>query len=147
MIKAIFPEIVDMNFPIQAVFHNCVIVSIKKAYPGHAKKIIHGLWGLGQLTYTRVVIVVDHAIDVQNLDEVSWWVFNCFDPPRSFVIAEGPLDALDHASNFEKVGSKFGIDATKPWPEEGRTRPWPDDIKMDSPTLARVTQRWKEYGF
>lgn len=146
IIRTVFPEVVDLNFPVEGVFHNCVIVSIKKAYPGHGKKIIHGLWGLGQLMYTRVIVVVDHSIDVQNLSELSWWVFNCFDPPRSFVLADGPLDALDHASNFEKYGTKFGVDCTPPWPEEGRTRPWPLDIRMDKGVVDLVTRRWKEYG-
>ncbi len=146
MMRAIFPEMIDMNFPVDAVFHNCVIVSMKKAYPGHAKKIIHGLWGLGQLMYTRSIIVVDETVDVQNLHEVIWWVFNCFDPPRSLVLSEGPLDALDHASNFPKYGVKVGIDCTKPWPEEGRTRPWPDAITMDSAMIKQVTEKWKEYG-
>lgn len=147
MIKTLLPEIVDMNFPVEAVFHNCVIVSIKKSYPGHAKKIIHALWGLGQLMYTRTVVVVDDKIDVQNLREVAWWVFNCFDPPRSFVVAEGPLDALDHASNFPKYGMKIGLDATRPWPEEGRTRPWPDSIEMDAQVMDLVSRRWRDYGF
>jgi 4-hydroxy-3-polyprenylbenzoate decarboxylase len=147
MIRLVLPEIKDMNFPVEAVFHNCVIVSIKKAYPGHAKKVIHALWGLGQMIYTRTIIVVDETIDVQNLKEVAWWVFNCFDPPRSFVFSEGPLDALDHASNVEKYGVRVGIDATKPFPEEGRTRAWPDDIKMDEGVVQQVLRRWGEFGF
>lgn len=147
MIRMVLPEIADMNFPVEGVFHNCVIVSIRKAYPGHAKKVIHALWGMGQLMYTRTIIVVDHGIDAQNVGEVAWWALNCFDPPRSFVLSEGPLDALDHASNQEKYGTKFGIDCTKPWPEEGRTRPWPDDIRMDPGIVEQVTRRWRDFGF
>lgn len=147
MIRTVLPEIIDMNFPAEGVFHNCVIVSIKKAYPGHAKKVMHGLWGLGQLMYTRLVVVVDHTLDVQNLSEVAWWVLNCFDPPRSLLLSQGPLDALDHASNQEKYGTKLGFDCTRPWPEEGRTRPWPRDIRMSEEIAEKVTHRWKEYGF
>lgn len=147
LIRAVLPEIADINFPVEAVFHNCLIVSLKKSYPGHGKKVIHALWGLGQLMYTRTIFVVDHTIDVQNLKETAWWIFNCFDPPRSFVLSEGPLDALDHAGNFPKYGTKVGIDCTKPWPEEGRTRPWPDEIRMSDAIQEMVTKRWKEYGF
>lgn len=146
MIKTALPEIVDMSFPPEGVFHNCVITSIKKRFPGHGKKVINALWGLGQLCYTRFIIVVPDHIDVQNYREVAWWVFNCFDPARSLVLSDGPLDDLDHASNNWRYGARMGLDATVPLPEEGRSRDWPQEIRMEQSVVKRVTDRWKEYG-
>ncbi|MGH4122588.1 MAG: menaquinone biosynthesis decarboxylase [Clostridium sp.] len=146
LIKVQCPEIIDINFPLEGVFHNCVIVSIKKAYPKHAHKIMNSLWGLGQMMYTKMIIVVDENIDPQNISTVAWKVFNNIDPSRDIVISEGPLDALDHASNTPFYGSRLGIDATKKWPSEGHSRPWPDDIEMSEEIKKMVDKRWSEYG-
>jgi len=146
LIKIQCPEIVDMNFPLEGVFHNCVIVSLKKAYPKHAHKIMNSLWGLGQMMYTKMIIVVDENIDPQDISTVAWKVFNNIDPKMDLVISEGPLDALDHASNTPYYGSRLGVDATKKWPSEGHSRPWPDDIEMSNEVKEMVDKRWKEYG-
>ncbi|HYE11937.1 MAG TPA: menaquinone biosynthesis decarboxylase, partial [Patescibacteria group bacterium] len=130
LLKMQHPEIVDFNFPLEGVFHNCVIVSIKKRFPGHAKKIMNSLWGMGQMMYTKMIIVVDESVSPQDLSAVAWKVFNNIDAKRDVVISEGPLDALDHASDLPHYGHRMGIDATKKWPSEGHTREWPDDIEM-----------------
>ena len=146
LIKVQCPEIIDINFPLEGVFHNCVIVSIKKAYPKHAHKIMNSLWGLGQMMYTKMIIVVDENINPQDISTVAWKVFNNIDPKRDLVISEGPLDALDHASNTPFYGSRLGIDATKKWSSEGHSRPWPDDIEMSTEIKEMVDKRWTEYG-
>lgn len=147
LLKIQHPEIIDINFPLEGVFHNCVIVSIKKRYPGHAKKIMYSLWGMGQMMYTKLIIVVDENISPQDISTVAWKVFNNVDPKRDIVFTEGPLDALDHASNLAHYGYRMGIDATKKYPNEGHTREWPDDIEMPDYIREMVTRRWKEYGF
>jgi len=146
LLKIALPEIKDLNLPLEGVFHNCAIVSIKKSYPAHAYKVMSALWGLGQMMFTKMIIVVDHTVDAQNMSEVLWKVFNNVDPERDIMVVKGPLDALDHSSNMPKYGSKMGIDATKKWPEEGHTREWPDDIVMDEETRQMVDRKWKEYG-
>ena len=146
LLKIALPEIHDINLPLEGVFHNCAIVSIKKSYPAHAHKVMSALWGLGQMMFTKMIIVVDQAVDVQNMSEVLWKVFNNVDPERDIMIVKGPLDALDHSSNTAKFGSKMGVDATKKWSEEGHTREWPDDIVMDEETRQLVDRKWKEYG-
>jgi len=147
LLKIQHPEIIDINFPLEGVFHNCAIVSIKKRYPGHAKKIMYSLWGMGQMMYTKLIIVVDENISPQDISTVAWKVFNNVDPKRDIVFTEGPLDALDHASNLAHYGYRMGIDATKKYPNEGHTRGWPDDIEMSDYIREMVTRRWKEYGF
>jgi 4-hydroxy-3-polyprenylbenzoate decarboxylase len=146
LIKVQCPEIIDMNSPLEGVFNNCVIVSIKKAFPMHAQKVMNSLWGLGQMMYTKMIIIVDENVDPQDISAVAWKVFNNIDPSRDLVISEGPLDALDHASNTPHYGSRLGIDATKKWPTEGHTRPWPEDIEMSKEIKKMVDKRWKEYG-
>ncbi|MFD3158342.1 menaquinone biosynthesis decarboxylase [Haloimpatiens sp. FM7330] len=146
LLKIQCPEIVDMNFPLEGVFHNCVIVSIKKAYPKHAHKVMNALWGMGQMMYTKMIIVVDEKVNPHDLSTVAWKVFNNIDAKRDLVISEGPLDALDHASNTAFYGHRLGIDATKKWESEGHTRPWPDDIEMTEEIKRLVDTRWNEYG-
>lgn len=146
-IKILLPEIVDWHFPPEGVFHNCLIVAIKKRYPGQGKKVIHALWGLNQLCFTKLIIVVDQEVNVQDLKEVGWIVLGNLDVKRDVVIAEGPLDSLDHASNTPLYGSKLGIDATKKGPEEGYERTWPLKTEMSFDIKELVTRRWKEYGF
>ncbi|MFZ5590981.1 MAG: menaquinone biosynthesis decarboxylase [Bacillota bacterium] len=144
--RMVLPELVDMNMPPEGVFHNCVIVSIKKRYPGHARKVMHALWGMGLMMMAKLIIVVDENVNVQNLSEVMWRVFNNIDPERDLEITRGPLDALDHSSPLPHYGSKLGIDATRKWPSEGHTRPWPEDIEMSREIKDLVDRKWREYG-
>lgn len=145
LLKLFISEIVDMNLPWEGVFHNCVILSIDKRYPGHAKKVMSAVWGFGQMMFSKYVIVVDSHVDVQNLSEVAWHVFNNTDPKRDMLFAEGPMDILDHATPLWAYGSKVGIDATRKWATEGFDREWPDEIEMDEATRQKVTDRWNEY--
>ncbi len=147
LLKLQLPEIVDINSPIEGVFNNCIIVSIRKSCPGHAKKVMHAMWGMRQMMYTKMIIVVDENISPQDLSTVAWKVFNNINAKRDVVIVEGPLDALDNASNLPRYGHKMGIDATKKWPEEGHERPWPNDVKMTDDIKELVNRRWEEYGF
>lgn len=146
LLRMTLPEIVDINFPLEGVFHNCVVVSIRKSYPGHAKKVMHALWGMGQMMLTKLIIVVDQEVNVQDMSEVWWRVFNNIDARRDVVIVDGPVDALDHAAPLPGLGSKMGIDATRKWPEEGFTREWPADITMSPEIEALVNRKWPEYG-
>ncbi|MBI2919090.1 MAG: menaquinone biosynthesis decarboxylase [Chloroflexi bacterium] len=146
IIQLALPEVADINMPAEGVFHNLVIVSIKKEYPGQAHKVMHALWGLGLLALAKTVIVVDHTVNVHDLSEVAWRVTGNIDPARDVVLASGPLDDLDHASPTPQFGSKMGIDATTKGPLESRQRPWPPDIVMAPEIVALVDRKWKEYG-
>ena len=146
LIKLMLPEIVDINMPAEGIFHNLVLVSIKKEYPGQARKVMMGLWGLGLMSLAKTIVVVDDFVDVQNPSEVAWRVANNLDPGRDLVVVEGPLDDLDVASPTAKFGSKLGIDATRKGPGEGYHRGWPPDIEMSSEIKALVDRRWSEYG-
>ncbi|MGH7844186.1 MAG: menaquinone biosynthesis decarboxylase, partial [Candidatus Binatia bacterium] len=130
LLRLTFPEIVDINLPIHGVFHNLAIVAIKKEYPGHSRKIMHGLWGMGQMMFTKNIIVVDHTVNIQDLAEVTWIVGNHIDPKRDVIFVEGPVDVLDHAAPLSGYGSKMGIDATAKWKSEGFEREWPEPILM-----------------
>jgi 4-hydroxy-3-polyprenylbenzoate decarboxylase len=147
VIQKQFPEIVDMHMPFEGVFHNLMFVSIKKRYAGHARKIMHGIWGLGQAMFTKVIVVVDDDVDVQDIREVAWKALNHIDPERDIEFVMGPVDVLDHASRLMGYGSHMGVDATRKWKEEGFTRRWPDEIVMSPEVQQLVTKRWKEYGF
>lgn len=142
-----FPEIRDINLPMEGVFHNAALISIKKSYPGHAKKIIHGLWGKGQMMFAKLLIILDEDVDVQNISYAAWRVLNNVDWKRDVVIAEGPLDDLDHAANWPRYGSKMGVDATRKTREEGMMRNWPQELFMSEEIRRLVDSRWKEYGF
>ncbi len=144
-IRATVPEIVDYDLPIAGAFHNCCIVSIEKAFPGHAHKVMHAIWGLGMLSLTKCVIVVDAHVDVHDYAQVLFYAGANVDPARDVVIGEGPLDHLDHAPERQFVGGKLGIDATEKLPEEG-ARPWPEEIEMSPEIRSLVGQRWSEYG-
>ncbi|MDE0824379.1 MAG: menaquinone biosynthesis decarboxylase [Dehalococcoidia bacterium] len=147
MMKLVLPELVDINMPAEGSFHNLVIVSIKKEYPGQGRKVMHGLWGLGLMSLVKTIIVVDHNVDVQNISEVAWRVTNNFDPGEDLVFADGPIDDLDIGSPSPKYGKKMGIDATIKGPlESGRHREWPPDIAMDPDVMALVDQKWNNYG-
>ena len=139
------PEIVDYDLPVSGAFHNCAIVSIRKAYPGHARKVMHAVWGLGLLSLTKCVVVVDEWVDVHDYGDVFFRVCANVDPKRDVVISEGPLDHLDHAPTMQFVGGKLGIDATHKGPAEG-TREWPPEIEMSDEVRALVDSRWAEYG-
>lgn len=142
LVQTTFPEVVDMNLPPEACFHNLCILSIKKSYPGHAQKIMHSLWGMGQMMFCKCFVVVDHDVDVQNIPEVVWRVSNNIDAKRDIVFVDGPVDHLDHASPQQFLGSKMGIDATRKWKEEGFDRNWPEDIRMDEATKKKVDSLW-----
>lgn len=147
LIRLDFPEIRDINLPMEGVFHNFALISIRKSYPGHAKKIIHGLWGKGQMMFSKLLIVVDEDVDVQDLSYTAWRVLNNVDWKRDVVISEGPLDDLDHAANFPRYGAKMGIDATRKGREEGMMRDWPEELFMSGEIKRLVDRRWQEYGF
>ena len=147
VLQMALPEVCDINMPAEGVFHNLVIVSIRKEYPGHAQKVMHALWGLGLMMLAKTIVVVDHYVDVQNPSEVAWRVTNNINPATDLVFTDGPLDDLDHATPTPKVGSKLGIDVTAKGPGEGRDREWPPDIVMDPDTKKLVDRKWKEYGF
>ena len=142
VMKMQYPEIVDVAMPAEGVFHNLMIVSIRKSYPGHARKIMHAIWSLGQAMFTKVVVVVDHDVNVQNFREVVWKTLCAIDPQRDVEFVMGPADTLDHASRIQDYGSKMGIDATRKWESEGFRRPWPDEIVMDAGTKTRVDTIW-----
>ena len=147
LLRMQFPEIVDMNLPMEGVFHNAAIISIKKQYPGHGKKIIHGLWGMGQMSFSKLIIVVDDDVDVQDLSTTAWKVLNNVDWRRDIIISEGPVDELDHASSMPRFGGKMGIDATRKMREEGMMRDWPEEINQAEEIKQLVIKRWHEYGF
>ena len=141
-----FPEVVDFHLPFEGIFHNLMILSIRKRYPGHARKMMHALWGTGQAMFTKVILVVDHDVDVRDTREVTWKALNHIDPERDFEFVLGPVETLDHASRLPKYGSKVGIDATRKGPDEGVTRPWPDEQVMSEEIRNLVSRRWSEYG-
>jgi 4-hydroxy-3-polyprenylbenzoate decarboxylase len=146
LLRIVLPEIVDINMPVEGGFHNVVVVSIRKRYPGQARKVMAGIWGMMLMMLSKFIIVVDENVDVQNLHEVLFRVGNNVDPKRDTLLVDGPVDALDHSSPYEKYGWKMGLDATAKFPEEGHPRPWPPDIEMTPEMKALVTQRWAEYG-
>jgi 4-hydroxy-3-polyprenylbenzoate decarboxylase len=140
------PEVVDINMPAEGIFHNLVLVSIKKEYPGHARKVMYALWGLGLLMLAKTIIVVDHHVDVHNLSEMAWRVTANIDPARDFVFVDGPVDDLDHAAASPRYGGKIGIDATAKGVMDGRTREWPPDIEMSEEIKRLVDSKWSQYG-
>ena len=146
LIKLQLPEIVDINFPLEGVFHNCALVSIRKQYPGHARKVASALWGMGQMMLTKLIVVFDADVDVQSSSGAAWTAFSNVDPERDLFFTRGPLDVLDHASPTAVYGSKLGVDATRKLPAEGHGRGWPEEIRMDDATRELVTRRWKDYG-
>jgi 4-hydroxy-3-polyprenylbenzoate decarboxylase len=140
------PEIRDISMPAEGIFHNLILVSIRKSYPLHARKVMHAIWGLGQAMFSKCIVVVDEEVDVQNTSEVAWKALNNIDPERDIQFVLGPVDSLDHSSRMPNYGSKMGIDATRKWKEEGFTRPWPDVIRMPDDVKQRVDQLWKKAG-
>jgi 4-hydroxy-3-polyprenylbenzoate decarboxylase len=146
VIRKQLPEIVDMVLPFEGVFHNCVIVSIDKQWPGHARKVMHAIWGLGQMMLTKCIIVLDADANLRDMREVAWRAFGSVDPARDFEMASGPADVLDHSAPRIGLGSKVGIDATRKWPSEGFVGDWPDDIVMSDEIRRRVDEKWERLG-
>ena len=145
-LKMVIPEIIDLNMPAEGIFHNLLIVSIRKEYPGHARKVMHALWGVGLLMLAKVIIVVDHDVDVHNSSEVAWRVAGNLNPEGDVVFTEGPLDDLDYSSPVIKYGSKMGIDATSKSQLDGFPRDWPEEIVMTKEIVDRVNERWQEFN-
>ena len=146
LVRMFLPEVVDFNMPAEGVFHNLVIVSIKKRFPGHPHKVMYGIWGLGLLMLAKAIVVVDADTDVHNLSQVAWRVLGNVDWKRDVTIVEGPVDHLDHSAMRHSFGGKIGIDATAKGPEDGHPRGWPDEIEMSAEIKELVTRRWQEYG-
>ncbi len=145
MIKKILPEVVDLHLPPYGLFHNLAIVSIKKRFPGQARKAAYGLWGMGLLSLTKIIVILDENVNVHNLNEVLWRISNNTDPIRDSFFLKGPLDALENASENALYGGKMGIDATKKFPEEGLTRFIPPEVEPNEKIAELVEKRWKEY--
>jgi 4-hydroxy-3-polyprenylbenzoate decarboxylase len=146
IIRLLLPEVVDINMPAEGVFHNLVIVSIKKRYPGQARKVMYALWGLGLMMLAKTIVVVSEHVDVRDLSEVAWRATGNIDPRRDLLITEGPMDDLDHAALRHRFGGKLGIDATEKSDMDGVGQPWPDEILMSEEIRALVDRRWTEYG-
>lgn len=146
LLRAQIPELVDMNLPVEGIFHNLAFVSIRKRYPMQARKVVNALWGLGQMALTKTIVVFDEEVDVQNTSEVLWRLGSNIDPQRDVFFTEGPVDALDHAAPQPLFGSKMGIDATRKIEGEGHDRPWPDEIRMSAEVIERVNRIWRELG-
>ena len=146
VMKMQYPEIVDIAMPAEGIFHNLMIVAIRKSYPGQARKIMNAIWSLGQAMFTKVLVVVDHDVNVKSFREVVWKALCAIDPERDVQMMLGPVDTLDHAARIQDFGSKMGIDATRKWASEGFTRPWPDEIVMDRATKAKIDALWGSLG-
>lgn len=146
LIKTQLPEIVDMNLPAEGVFHNLCFVSINKRYPGHAYKVMHALWGLGQMMFAKMIFIFDADVDVQDLGQVLFFLGANLDPGRDHCLVKGPLDVLDHASPLAQLGSKVGLDCTRKSPEEGHMRPWPELLEMDPEVKRKIDGLWDRLG-
>jgi 4-hydroxy-3-polyprenylbenzoate decarboxylase len=138
------PEIVDMHFPAEGIFHNLVIVSIDKRYPGHARKIMNAFWGLGQLMFSKTIVVVDKDVNVHDLSEVAWIVGTHIDPLRDVQMTKGPVDDLDDAAELPAYGGKMGIDATRKWAAEGYARSWPARISTTQEAARKASEIWNK---
>lgn len=146
LLKMLIPDIIDYSLPISGVFHNCAYIKIKKEYPFQARRVMHAIWGAGQMALTKFIVVVDEHVNVQDEQDILFHLFSNCDPARDMEVAYGPLDILDHAAPDTGAGSKIGFDATAKWKEEGKVRPWPKELEMDAATRELVSRRWREYG-
>ena len=146
IIRLLLPEVVDMNMPAEGVFHNLVIVSIRKRYPGHARKVMYALWGLGLMMLAKTIVVVSEHVDVHDLSEVAWRATGNIDPKRDLVVIDGPMDDLDHAALRHRFGGKLGVDATEKSEMDRIEQPWPEEIRMSEDIRSLVSRRWAEYG-
>ncbi len=147
LLKMLIPDIIDYSLPISGVFHNCAFIKIRKEYPYQARRVMHAIWGAGQMSFTKFIVVVDEHVNVHSEQDVLFHLFANCDPARDTEIVRGPVDILDHASPDLGAGSKMGFDATVKLAAEGKVRKWPKELEMDSATKELVTRRWKEYGF
>jgi 4-hydroxy-3-polyprenylbenzoate decarboxylase len=146
VMKLMLPEIVDVNMPAEGVFHNLVVVSIRKRYPGHARKVMTALWGMGLMMLAKTIVVVSEHVNVHDLSEVAWRATGNIDPKRDLMILEGPMDDLDHSALRHRYGGKLGIDATDKGPMDDLGQPWPEEIRMSDEVRDLVSRRWKDYG-
>lgn len=146
LVQAVQNEIVEYHMPAEGVFNNLLFVAIEKRYPGQAYKVASGLWGLGQMSLQKVIVVVDAGVDVHNPTEAWWAALNHIDPERDVRFFPGPIDVLDHSSRQPGFGSKMVIDGTRKLPEEGHARPWPERIDMDPAVVREVEERWRRLG-
>jgi 4-hydroxy-3-polyprenylbenzoate decarboxylase len=146
VMKMQYPEIVDISMPAEGIFHNLMLVSVRKSYPGQARKIMNAIWSLGQAMFTKVIVVVDHDVDVQNHREVLWKALCAIDPERDIQFVLGPMDTLDHAARRQDFGSKMGVDATRKLPGEGYDRKWPAEARMSAEVKQRVDALWGRLG-
>ncbi len=144
LLRKPLPEITDMHMPFEGIFHNLLLVSIGKRYPGHARKIMSALWGMGQAMFSKCIVVLDEGTDLRNYPDVVWQTLNNIDPERDIQFTLGPVDSLDHASRLPNFGSKMGVDATRKWAGEGFDREWPDEIVMSQEVKTRVDELWKK---
>jgi len=142
LVRKTIPEIVDMWLPVEGIFHNLMIVSIDKRYPGHARKTMHAIWGTGQMMFTKTIVVVDKEVPLRRGPEIVWRALTAIDPERDLEFVRGPVDELDFASRLPCYGSKVGIDATRKWKGEGFDRPWPPEILMSEEVRRRVDDLW-----
>ena len=146
LIKLLVPDIVDMSMPEPGVFHNCLVVSIRKRYPKHAQKVMNAIWGAHLLSLTKLIVVVDDDCDPADYHEVAFRAFGNVDYAHDLLLTSGPVDHLDHASYQQFWGGKAGVDATRKLPSEGYSRGWPAEAVMSADIVAKVDSRWKEYG-
>jgi len=144
--KMQYPEIVDISMPAEGIFHNLMLVSIRKSYPGQARKIMSAIWSLGQAMFTKVIVVVDDDVNVQNHREVLWKALCAIDPERDIQFVLGPVDTLDHAARRQDFGSKMGVDATRKLPGEGYDRKWPCEARMSRAVQERIDGMWSRLG-
>jgi 4-hydroxy-3-polyprenylbenzoate decarboxylase len=146
LLRMTLPELVDMDLPKEGGFHNCTLVSLRKRYPMHARKVMHALWGAGQMQFCKCIVVLDEDVNVHDHAQVAWRLLNNVDWKRDIVVTEGPLDALDHSSPNPHWGGKIGIDATRKGADEGHNREWPLDVEMSPEVKAKVTEMWPRLG-
>src|SRR6266542_1366831 len=146
LVRRMIPELVDMHLPVEGIFHNLMLVSIDKRYPGHARKTMHAIWGTGQMMFTKTIVVFDRDVDLRNSPEALWRTLTAIDPERDIEFVHGPVDELDFAARLPCYGSKMGIDATRKWKEEGFERRWPDEIVMSAEVKKRVDELWPSLG-
>jgi 4-hydroxy-3-polyprenylbenzoate decarboxylase len=146
LVRRMIPELVDMHLPVEGIFHNLMLVSIDKRYPGHARKTMHAIWGTGQMMFTKTIVVFDRDANLRDLPGMLWRALTAIDPERDIEFVHGPVDELDFAARLPCYGSKMGIDATRKWKEEGFTRRWPDEIVMSEDVRGRIDAIWPELG-
>ncbi len=146
LLKIVVPDIIDYSLPMSGAFHNCAFIKIRKEYPQQARRVMHAIWGAGQMSLTKFIIVVDEHVDVHDEQAVLFHLFSNVDPSRDVELVKGPLDILDHAAVELGAGGKMGFDATVKLPAEGKVRPWPAELAFDPATVALVGRRWREYA-